>query len=164
MHINLLTTAIFVLASLGAATISQDEKRHELSNEQSLNPRLTTVPLLARDLPTGTCNAGTPCANGACCSKTNLCGYSKDFCGDGCQHNCKSYDPSAIGCPLKKDVQAMRKLNADHMQLKVVKSALLTFAVPNSGIVDQPKSFVSGTTRMIHCILRVIPSTEDVAM
>ena len=77
----------------------------------SLNPQLTTLPLGKRDLPTGTCNAGTPCANGACCSKTNLCGYSKDFCADGkllvilalfslkilnsakniligCQHNC----------------------------------------------------------------------------
>ena len=164
MHITFLTTAIFILASLGAATISQDEKRHELSNEQSLNPRLTTVPLLARDLPTGTCNAGTPCANGACCSKTNLCGYSKDFCGDGCQHNCKSYDPSVVGCLLTKDLQAMRKLNADHMQLKGIKSALLTFAVPSSDIVDRPKSSVSGTTRMIHYMLRVIPSMEDVVM
>jgi len=49
----------------------------------------------------------TPCANGACCSKTNLCGYSKAFCGDGCQHNCDAkaqcgpYAPSdSQKCPL----------------------------------------------------------------
>ncbi len=89
MHINLFTIAVAVLASLGAATVSKDGGLQGVSNEQSLNPRLTTVPLAARDLPTGTCNAGTPCANGACCSKTNLCGYSKDFCGDGCQHDCE---------------------------------------------------------------------------
>ncbi|KJR85825.1 class 5 chitinase 1 [Sporothrix schenckii 1099-18] len=39
-------------------------------------------------LPTGTCNAQTPCANGACCGKDNLCGYSPKSCGTGCQHNC----------------------------------------------------------------------------
>lgn len=50
--------------------------------------RQSTFPLALRDLPTGTCNARTPCANGACCSKNNIWGYSKDFCGDGCQHNC----------------------------------------------------------------------------
>ena len=89
MHINFLTAAIAFLASFGAATIPDEWNPHGVSNEQSLNPQLTTVPLAARDLPTGTCNSGTPCANGACCSKKNLCGYSKDFCGDGCQHNCE---------------------------------------------------------------------------
>ena len=74
---------------------------------QSLHPRLTTVPLAARDLPIGTCNAQTPCANGACCGKTNLCGYSKDFCGDGCQSNCDAKSqcgpyapPGSQKCPL----------------------------------------------------------------
>lgn len=42
----------------------------------------------ARDLPVGTCNAATPCGNGACCSSDNLCGWSSKFCGSGCQHNC----------------------------------------------------------------------------
>lgn len=88
MHFNILSAAVAALASLSAATIVNEHSSYGQSNEQSLNPRLTTVPLAARDLPTGTCNSGTPCANGACCSKTNLCGYSKDFCGDGCQHNC----------------------------------------------------------------------------
>ena len=93
MHFNFLTTAIAALASLGAATVSTDLNAHGYSQEQSLNPRLTAVPLAARDLPTGTCNTETPCANGACCSKTNLCGYSRDFCGDGCQHNCEFQYP-----------------------------------------------------------------------
>ena len=93
MHLNFLTAAVAALASFGAATISTDWDSHGHFKQQSLNPRLTTVPLAARDLPTGTCKSGAPCANGACCSKTNLCGYSKDFCGDGCQHNCESQNP-----------------------------------------------------------------------
>ncbi|KUI67400.1 Killer toxin subunits alpha/beta [Cytospora mali] len=59
------------------------------------------------DLPTGTCNAATPCANGACCGSNNLCGYSAAFCGDGCQHNCDAksecgpYAPEGSQqCPL----------------------------------------------------------------
>jgi len=55
----------------------------------SLNPQLLTVPVNKRDLPTGTCNAATPCVNGACCGSDNLCGYSSKSCGTGCQHNCK---------------------------------------------------------------------------
>ncbi|KAE9377607.1 glycoside hydrolase family 18 protein [Stipitochalara longipes BDJ] len=43
-----------------------------------------------RDLPTGTCNSNTPCANGACCGSNNLCGYSPASCGTGCQSNCNS--------------------------------------------------------------------------
>ena len=93
MHLNILSAALAVLACLSAATTSKEHRPYAESNEQSLNPRLTTVSLEARDLPIGTCNSGTPCANGPCCSKTNLCGYSKDFCGNGCQHNCKSQDP-----------------------------------------------------------------------
>ena len=93
MHLNVLSAAVATLAFLSAATALKEHRSYGEVSVQSLNPRLTTVPLGARDLPIGTCNSGTPCANGACCSKTNLCGYSKDFCGDGCQHNCKSQDP-----------------------------------------------------------------------
>lgn len=102
MRFNFLTTVVAAFASLGAATISTERSPLKHSNEQSLNPRLTTVPLAPRDLPIGTCNSGTPCANGACCSKTKLCGYSKDFCGDGCQHNCKSRFPWALEPQLTK--------------------------------------------------------------
>lgn len=38
---------------------------------------------------TGTCAPGTPCSNGACCSKSGFCGYSPDFCGTAnCISNC----------------------------------------------------------------------------
>lgn len=37
----------------------------------------------------GTCAPGSPCVNGACCSKTGICGYSPDFCGaENCISNC----------------------------------------------------------------------------
>ena len=81
------------LASLGTAkspiTLSPlDQSANPFAT--SLNPRLRDVPLHPRDLPTGTCNAATPCANKACCGKDNLCGYSPKSCASGCQHNCRS--------------------------------------------------------------------------
>ncbi|KAJ5501720.1 Glycoside hydrolase superfamily [Penicillium expansum] len=63
--------------------------------------------LQTRDLPTGTCNANTPCVNGACCGSDNLCGYSPKSCATGCQSNCNAKaecGPYAVagsqGCPL----------------------------------------------------------------
>ncbi|CZT06465.1 uncharacterized protein RAG0_12166 [Rhynchosporium agropyri] len=48
-----------------------------------------TISAAAVDLPVGTCNADTPCINGACCSKTSgLCGYSPAECGESCSSNC----------------------------------------------------------------------------
>ncbi|KAI0476398.1 hypothetical protein GGR56DRAFT_642454 [Xylariaceae sp. FL0804] len=45
--------------------------------------------LTGRDLPTGTCNAATPCVNAACCGTNGLCGYSPTECGTGnCTSNC----------------------------------------------------------------------------
>ncbi|KAI2635311.1 hypothetical protein GGS21DRAFT_489974 [Xylaria nigripes] len=42
-----------------------------------------------RALPIGTCNAGTPCENAACCGTNGLCGYSPTECGQGnCTSNC----------------------------------------------------------------------------
>ncbi|KAI5918690.1 hypothetical protein F4810DRAFT_690669 [Camillea tinctor] len=42
----------------------------------------------AADDGDGTCAPGTPCSNGACCSKSGFCGYSPDFCGsDNCVSN-----------------------------------------------------------------------------
>lgn len=38
---------------------------------------------LERRLPTGTCNADTPCENAACCGTNGLCGYSPTECGKG---------------------------------------------------------------------------------
>lgn len=75
--------------------VVQDTLSNSLSLT-SLNPQLRSYPLDKRDLPTGTCNAATPCVNGACCGKDNLCGYSLKSCGTGCQHNCKSYNPEQL--------------------------------------------------------------------
>ena len=160
MHINFLAVAIVFLASFGATAVLEESG---ILNEQSLNPQLTTVPLAVRDLPTGTCNSGTPCANGACCSKNNLCGYSKDFCGDGCQHNCECPHPVAVRPGLTTDPQAMRKLNADLMLLKASKSALLTSVVLNSATAALPRSSASGKIRMILYTPLVTPSTVDAA-
>lgn len=59
------------------------------------------------DLPVGTCDSKTPCANGACCGSNNLCGYSKKECGTGCQSNCNAKAecgpyalPENSKCPL----------------------------------------------------------------
>ena len=52
----------------------------------------SSLGLATRDLPTGTCNADTPCVNGACCGTNGLCGYSPTECGSG---NCTV---SAISC------------------------------------------------------------------
>lgn len=38
------------------------------------------------ELPTGTCNAQTPCVNSACCGTNGLCGYSPTECGAAIAH------------------------------------------------------------------------------
>ncbi|EUC34226.1 glycoside hydrolase family 18 protein [Bipolaris zeicola 26-R-13] len=61
------------------------------------------------ELPVGTCNAQTPCVNGACCSGVSgLCGYSPSECGVGnCTSNCDAKAecgqygvPGKQTCPL----------------------------------------------------------------
>jgi hypothetical protein len=47
------------------------------------------------DLPTGTCNANTPCPIAACCGTNGLCGYSPSECGAG---NCTSKCDSKAEC------------------------------------------------------------------
>jgi chitinase len=76
------------------------------------NKRSVYSPLHAkRDdwvLPEGTCAPGTPCVNGACCSKTGICGYTPKECGaDVCISNCKATaqcgqyaKPEDKECPL----------------------------------------------------------------
>ncbi|KAJ5779984.1 glycoside hydrolase, partial [Penicillium paradoxum] len=61
------------------------------------------------ELPTGTCAPGTPCANGACCSKTGVCGYAPDQCApDVCLSNCNAKaecgeysEGGSVSCPLE---------------------------------------------------------------
>ena len=65
--------------------------------------------LQRRDLlPTGTCNAETPCPIAACCGTNGLCGYSPAECGAGnCTSKCDSKaecgqygTPGQQNCPL----------------------------------------------------------------
>ena len=65
--------------------------------------------LQGRDLlPTGTCNAETPCPIAACCGTNGLCGYSAAECGVGnCTSKCDSKaecgqygTPGQQNCPL----------------------------------------------------------------
>lgn len=60
------------------------------------------------DLPEGTCAPGTPCINGACCSKKGICGYAPTECGtDSCISSCNATAPcgqyaksAEKNCPL----------------------------------------------------------------
>lgn len=61
-----------------------------LENLLDANPKSHDAPsldpahlLYSRGLPTGTCNAQTPCENAACCGTNGLCGYSPTECGSG---------------------------------------------------------------------------------
>jgi chitinase len=36
------------------------------------------------------CSKDKPCSNHACCGKGGYCGYGPDYCGDGCQADCKA--------------------------------------------------------------------------
>ncbi|OCL06227.1 glycoside hydrolase family 18 protein, partial [Glonium stellatum] len=72
------------------------------------NSDLDASLLLERGLPTGTCNAQTPCENAACCGTNGLCGYSPTNCGSGnCTSNCDAKaecgqygTPGKRQCPL----------------------------------------------------------------
>ncbi|KAI2629291.1 putative class V chitinase [Hypomontagnella submonticulosa] len=49
---------------------------------------------VADDLPDGVCAPGIPCRNGACCSNTGVCSFSKSSCGpDVCISNCNATAP-----------------------------------------------------------------------
>ncbi len=46
------------------------------------------------DLPEGVCAPGTPCRNGACCSKTGVCSYAPSSCDTkNCISNCDAKAP-----------------------------------------------------------------------
>ncbi|EFQ96937.1 killer toxin alpha/beta [Nannizzia gypsea CBS 118893] len=76
------------------------------SSQMSLNGK--DVVLDKKALPLGTCAPGTPCTNGACCSKTGVCSYAPSSCAPkNCISNCDAKAPcgqyAAKGegnCPL----------------------------------------------------------------
>lgn len=101
-----------IMASLGALRwallwISIAVLPRSLAAHNAPQSDLTHFTLFPR-LPTGTCNAQTPCVNAACCGTNGLCGYSPSECGSGnCTSNCDAkaqcgqYAPPASSkCPL----------------------------------------------------------------
>ncbi|KAI0419485.1 putative class V chitinase [Xylaria grammica] len=64
----------------------------------------------SNDLPDGACAPGVPCRNGACCSITGACSFSKSSCGpDVCISNCDATAPCGRNA---KPEDAMCLLNA----------------------------------------------------
>ncbi|KAK4233298.1 Chitotriosidase-1 [Achaetomium macrosporum] len=52
----------------------------------------------------GTCAPGTPCANGACCNSSGICGYSPDHCGPAtCISNCDAKASCGRYAPAGKE-------------------------------------------------------------
>ena len=108
MHVHPILTLTILSWGLCKATspsygIKVDARGHEVSKEQS-----SELSIFGRDLPVGTCDANTPCANGACCGSDNLCGYSPKQCGTGCRFNC---DAKAECGPYAPDGKQVCPLN-----------------------------------------------------
>ncbi|KAF2472768.1 killer toxin alpha/beta, partial [Lindgomyces ingoldianus] len=75
-----------------------------LQDKNQPSRRRDLLDLSKRDLPEGTCAPGTPCVNGACCSKTGICGFAPAQCGSGnCISNCNATAP--CGQYAKKEDQ-----------------------------------------------------------
>ncbi|KAK7962737.1 uncharacterized protein PG986_003562 [Apiospora aurea] len=80
------------------ASYDKDTPIFQNISGQSANPAVKALlkqehqrhGLVRRDeLPIGACAPGTSCTNGACCSKTGICGYAPEQCGkDTCISNC----------------------------------------------------------------------------
>lgn len=98
--------SILALTVLGQGLVEATSPTHGIKLD-ARGYEVTKSDLARRDLPVGTCNAQTPCVNGACCGSDNLCGYSPKQCGTGCRFNCDAkaecgpYAPDGKqGCPL----------------------------------------------------------------
>ena len=81
----LLVLSYFIVVGAQFDSRILDEPTHN-TNISSLN---------SRALPTGTCNAQTPCPIAACCGTNGLCGFSPSECGSG---NCTSKCDSKADC------------------------------------------------------------------
>lgn len=104
----LTAVSISLFATLSLAFRSSPGKRNHL---HPVGVQFGADLLQPRDgngLPTGTCNAKTPCPITACCGKNGLCGYSPSECGEGnCTSKCDSKAecgqygvPGKQNCPL----------------------------------------------------------------
>lgn len=87
-------TALLLLSSFGASVSGlHGHHRHEALHHRSKNaPVSKTNPVLLRRDDSSdqehTCSSHRECDNGACCGKSNVCGFGPVYCGDGCQSNC----------------------------------------------------------------------------
>lgn len=98
LHANMLViplvlcvfTAAFTIPLSQAIPLDQPSSLDVVPNsDNSWTPNYSHFLLDGRALPTGTCDANTPCVNAACCGTNGLCGYSPTECGAGnCTSNC----------------------------------------------------------------------------
>lgn len=83
------SVALFAQAKPHGHHAHSHHHRAALALADDQTPNEPTPFLGRRALPTGTCNANTPCVNAACCGTNGLCGYSPTECGAGnCTSNC----------------------------------------------------------------------------
>jgi len=101
----------FVLAEDGEVIAAEGDNQTFFRLNSAYALLGTDSPAQLLDLPIGTCNAQTPCPNGACCSGgeggNGLCGYSPAECGATCTSNCDAKAecgqygaPGKQTCPL----------------------------------------------------------------
>lgn len=136
MRFDLLIATFSFLASVTtAAAATQRNPRG-----QSLNPRLTALPLGPRDLPIGTCNENTPCSNKACCSKKGY-GLLSSWRLKGSLTNLLVGYVDTLQTFVAMDAHptATPRLNADRMLQKISRNVHSTFAAPSLGkFIDRP--------------------------
>lgn len=130
MRFDSLVATFSFLASVTTAAAATQHNPHG----QSLNPRLTALPLGPRDLPIGTCNENTPCSNKACCSKKGYGRLSSGRLKESLTNLLLDYvDILQIFVAMDAHPIAMPRLNADRMLRKISRNVHSTFAAPSLG-------------------------------
>jgi hypothetical protein len=127
--------SLYVLFAISIFTIggAHLHPSFAVSPDQNANNSLITT----RDLPTGTCNANTPCPIVACCGTNGLCGYSPSECGAGnCTSKCDSKAecgqygvPGKQNCPLGVCCSQFGYLNSRWPRSDYVKVLITTVSV-----------------------------------
>lgn len=94
---TLLTFLLPSVHAIPAVSVQGGTSLHSLRGNPQIELLLHARNILVEraELPTGTCNAQTPCPIAACCGKNGLCGYSPAECGSG---NCTSKCDSKAEC------------------------------------------------------------------
>lgn len=130
MRFDLLVATFSFLASVTTAAAAN--QHNPLG--QSLNPRLTALPLGPRDLPIGTCNENTPCSNKACCSKKGYGLLSSRRLKRSLTNPLVDY-VATLQTFVAMDAHpiATPRLNADRMLQRISRNVHSTFAAPSLG-------------------------------